>query len=53
MKVAISFLKSKYSLEDTLTKIDKTDAEYIHVDIMDGKFVPNTTEDFISYFNYS
>lgn len=49
MKVAISFLKSKYSLEDTLTKIDNTDAEYIHVDVMDGKFVPNTTEDFISY----
>jgi len=49
MKVAISFLKSKYSLEDTLTRIDNTDAEYIHVDVMDGKFVPNTTEDFISY----
>jgi len=49
MKVAISFLKSKYSLEDTLTRIDNTDADYIHVDVMDGKFVPNTTEDFINH----
>jgi len=49
MKVAISFLKSKKTIEETLKRLDNTDADYIHVDVMDGKFVPNTTEDFISY----
>jgi len=49
MKVAISFLKSKYSLEETLNNIEKTDAEYIHVDVMDGNFVPNSTENYIEY----
>ena len=33
--------KSKYNLTDTIDKIHNTDAEYIHVDVMDGNFVPN------------
>ena len=37
----MSFLKSKYNLKDTINKINNTDAEYIHVDVMDGNFVPN------------
>ena len=37
----MSFLKSKYNLKDTIDKINKTDVEYIHVDVMDGHFVPN------------
>ena len=37
----MSFLKSKYNLKDTIDKINYTDAEYIHVDVMDGNFVPN------------
>jgi len=49
MKVAISFLKSKKTIEETLKRLDNTDADYIHVDVMDGKFVPNTTEDFINH----
>lgn len=40
MKVAVTFLKSKYSKEDTIKKIMETDADYIHVDMMDGVFVP-------------
>lgn len=39
MKVAVSFIKSKYNEKETIKLIDKTDADYLHVDIMDGKFV--------------
>ena len=41
MEIAVSFLKSKYTMEDTIKKINDTTAEYIHVDVMDGEFVPN------------
>lgn len=40
MKTSITFLKSKYERDETVKKIMDTDADYIHVDIMDGKFVP-------------
>ena len=43
MEIAVSFLKSKYNLKDTIDKINNTDAEYIHVDVMDGNFVPNVS----------
>ncbi len=39
MKVAVSFIKSKYKEKETIRLIDQTDADYVHVDIMDGKFV--------------
>ena len=45
MKVSASFLSSKNPAED-LRKLDNTDVDYIHVDIMDGKFVPNKTMPF-------
>ena len=38
MKASISFLSSKFTTLETLIKIDSTDASYVHVDIMDGKF---------------
>ena len=41
MKVAVSFIKSKYDLKNTINNIEKTDADFIHVDVMDGKFVSN------------
>ena len=45
MKVSASFLSSKNPAED-LMKLNDTDVDYIHVDIMDGKFVPNKTMPF-------
>ena len=40
MKISVSYLSSKYSKEDTIRLIKATDADYIHVDLMDGGFVP-------------
>ena len=51
MKVAVSFLKSNYNLIETINKINNTNAEYIHVDIMDGIFVSNTTYQFDDLYN--
>ena len=45
MKVSASFLSSNHIPQDLL-KLDKTDVDYIHVDIMDGKFVSNKTMPF-------
>ena len=39
MKVSVSFLKSPYSREITIEKIENSNADYIHVDLMDGKLV--------------
>lgn len=45
MKVSASFLSSKDIPRD-LTKLNDTDVDFIHVDIMDGKFVPKKTMPF-------
>lgn len=41
MKVAVSYLSSKYKEAETIKLIDNSTADYIHVDLMDGKFVEN------------
>lgn len=42
MKVGVSFLTRKEDLETTINKIDESNADYIHVDMMDGAFVPDS-----------
>lgn len=46
MKVAVSFIKSNYDEKETIKLIEQSKADYIHVDIMDGKFVKNKTYTF-------
>ena len=41
IKISPSILAAKDRI-DSIKKLNKTSAEYIHIDVMDGKFVPNT-----------
>ena len=40
MKISVSFLKSNNTYADTIKLINDTSCDYLHVDIMDGLFVP-------------
>ena len=53
MLVSVSFLKNINGEKQTIIDIDKSNADYIHVDIMDGKFVENknfTYDEIKDYF---
>ena len=52
MKISVSFLKSKYSLQETLEKINESTADFIHVDLMDGAFVKAKTENIQETLEY-
>lgn len=41
MKVSVSYISSDYDLKETIKRINESNADYIHMDIMDGKMVPN------------
>lgn len=45
VKISASFLSSK-NIPNTLKKLNETDVDYIHVDIMDGKFTKSKTMPF-------
>lgn len=45
MKVSVSYLTSNNVVED-LRKLNVTNVDFIHVDVMDGKFVKHKTESF-------
>ena len=46
MKVSPSILSMDFSnWEKEIERINKTDCEFIHLDVMDGKFVSNVTFD--------
>lgn len=52
-KISVSFLSSEDDIED-LIDLEATNVDYIHVDVMDGKFVRNKnlpfkTLDYLSY----
>lgn len=57
MEVSVSILSSSIKASDIVKKLDNTKADYIHIDIMDGKFVENKSWTFgeikkiISYSN--
>lgn len=40
MQISVSYLKRYYSKEKTISILENTSADYIHVDLMDGGFVP-------------
>ncbi len=52
MKVAVSFITSNYKEAETIKRIEETDANFIHVDLMDGKFVSNKNYTFGEIVKY-
>lgn len=40
MQISVSYLSSFYSKEKTIMMLENTSADFIHVDLMDGGFVP-------------
>lgn len=48
MKISASILSIKEDIKEKVKEIDNLDIDYIHLDIMDGKFVVNKTKEFKS-----
>ncbi len=56
MKVSVSVLSSEIKPQDIVKKLDLAKPDYIHIDIMDGKFVSNktwTTSEVKKFTSYS
>ena len=46
MKISASFLSIKEDLKNNIKKLDNSNIDYLHLDIMDNIFVPNITWSF-------
>ena len=42
MEISLSILSCS-SIEDAINKVNNTNTDYLHLDVMDGMFVPNTS----------
>lgn len=51
MKIAASFLDIKEPKVEELTKLDRMDIDYIHLDVMDGIFVENKTYTYEEFYD--
>ena len=43
--ISVSFFSEKENIEEVINKIDNTSCDYIHIDIADNIFVPNSSLD--------
>lgn len=51
MKISVSYLSSMFDKKNTINLIEKSNADLIHVDLMDGKFVPKCNYDLEEVIN--
>lgn len=50
MKVSVSYLKSPYSVAETILKLNETSCDFLHVDLMDSVFAGTNNYDQESVF---